>query len=52
MQQVVLGQPNARLMIQITANAYVIDGRFESHFDSDVHLRVKDAFEQAKIGYD
>ena len=52
MQQVVLGQSNARLMIQITAKAYVIDGRFESHFDSDVHLRVKDAFEQAKIGYD
>ena len=52
MKQVPLGQSNVKMMTQITAKAYVIDGRYESAFGSDVHLRVKDAFQKANIGYD
>ena len=33
-----------RFAILLTAKAYVIDGRYESAFSSDVHMRVKNAF--------
>ena len=38
-----------RFAIILTAKAYVIDGRFEAEFASDVHRRVKGAFQQAGI---
>ena len=38
-----------RFAIILTAKAYVIDGRFESAFASDVHRRVKKAFRARNI---
>lgn len=38
-----------RFAIHITAKAYVFDGRYESHFISDVHRRVKQAFRKHNI---
>ena len=38
-----------RFAIILTAKAYVIDGRFETEFASDVHRRVKRAFQEAGI---
>ena len=38
-----------RFAIILTAKAYVIDGRFESAFASDVHRRVKNAFRNVGI---
>lgn len=38
-----------RFAIHITAKAYVFDGRYESHFLSDVHRRVKQAFRKHHI---
>lgn len=38
-----------RFAIHLIAKAYVIDGRYESHFSSDVHRRVKNAFRANKI---
>ena len=38
-----------RFAIHLTAKAYVIDGRYESRFSSDVHRRVKQAFRQHQI---
>lgn len=52
MEETIVGQSMPRLMIQITAKAYVIDGRYECKFTSDVHIRVKDAFRAANILHD
>ena len=38
-----------RFAILLTAKAYVIDGRYESAFSSDVHMRVKSAFRAAGL---
>ena len=38
-----------RFAIHLVAKAYVIDGRYESRFVSDVHRRVKLAFQQHNI---
>ena len=38
-----------RFAIHLTAKAYVIDGRYESHFSSDVHRRVKKSFRKHNI---
>ena len=38
-----------RFAILLTAKAYVLDGRYESAFSSDVHRRVKKAFQQHSI---
>ncbi len=38
-----------RFAIQLTAKAYVIDGRYESAFASDVHRRVKHMFHHFEI---
>ena len=40
---------DAVIAIHLTAKAYVIDGRFEMPFSSDVHERVKLAFKEARI---
>ena len=52
MKETTVGTSSFRIMIIITAKAYVIDGRYESAFASDVHVRVKDAFRLAQIGQD
>jgi hypothetical protein len=49
MEETIVGESMPRLMIKITAKAYVIDGRYECSFGSDVHIRVKDAFRVANI---
>ena len=38
-----------RFAIILTAKAYVIDGRYESAFTSDVHRRIKKAFRKNNI---
>ena len=38
-----------RFAIHLVAKAYVIDGRYESRFISDVHRRVKQSFRQHRI---
>ena len=38
-----------RFAILLTAKAYVIDGRYESAFSSDVHRRIKSAFRRSGI---
>ena len=38
-----------RFAIHLTAKAYVIDGRYESAFSSDVHRRVKRMFRKFSI---
>ena len=38
-----------RFAVLLTAKAYVIDGRYEAEFGSDVHKRVKEAFQDYKV---
>lgn len=49
MQESPMGTMPQKIMINITAKAYVIDGRYECSFVSDVHVRVKDAFRNSNI---
>ncbi len=49
LKDTIVGQNSSKIITKITAKAYVIDGRYESAFMSDVHIRVKDAFREAQI---
>jgi small-conductance mechanosensitive channel len=49
LKDTVVGEYASKIMTRITAKAYVIDGRYESAFISDVNIRVKDAFRKAQI---
>ena len=52
LKETVVGQGSSKIMLQITAKAYVIDGRYESAFISDVHVRIRNSFFERKITQD
>ena len=49
LKEVIVGRGESKVMLQITAKAYVIDGRYESAFISDVHVRIRNASFERKI---